>query len=63
VSPSPFSAGFVQLENKHVARRLAEIRVGRAHEPRRLTEFPQFSVGHLRQSLAQLFEVDWLLRG
>jgi hypothetical protein len=59
---SPFCPCFTELDDEHIARRLAEICSGRAHEPRRLAKFPQFSVGHLRQPLTQWFDVQWPLR-
>jgi hypothetical protein len=46
VSSPPLGAGFFQLNDKRFARRLTEIRTGRAHELRRFTEFSQISVSH-----------------
>jgi hypothetical protein len=50
------------LYDKNLARWLAEIRFGTAHKSGRLAKSSQRSISHLRQSLAQLLDVDWLLR-
>jgi hypothetical protein len=59
----PFTPGFIQLNDKDIARRLAKIRSGRAHVEPRPTKFPQFGVTHLRQTLAQRFHIKWALDG
>jgi hypothetical protein len=46
VTPLHIRAGFIQLDDKHIAPRLAEICAGRTHEPRRLAKLSQFTVGH-----------------
>src|ERR1700722_630055 len=62
MSALPLLAGFPQLDNKLLTRRLPRIRGGRAHVTGSLTKLPQCCIAHLHQALAQGFNVKMVAR-
>jgi len=58
VPPAPLGPGRLELQHERLSRRLAEIRVRRAHVGRGTSEFEQRTVAHARQARPQLVRIE-----